>query len=230
MSENVPERLKEIFSHYGYAGFLENFENQMKARYCYMTRNYPPLFSYIEEMKKRESYLLGYLELLAMEACIHYKMKNREKACAVLTEAYETAAPNDLLMPFIELGKDMRTLTSYALKEHSLKGNSLSKSAHKIPIAWLESVNRKSASYAKRLSHVIAKHKQAAGITDNVYISPREKQVLIDLSHGLSRSEIAASRNLSINTIKMVINNLYSKLGAENLADTIRIATQSKII
>jgi len=28
----------------------------------------------------------------------------------------------------------------------------------------------------------------------------------------------------------MVISNLYSKLGAENLADTIRIATERKII
>ena len=53
---------------------------------------------------------------------------------------------------------------------------------------------------------------------------------MADLSHGLSRSEIAANRDLSINTVKMAINTIYSKLGARNLADLIRIAVERKII
>jgi LuxR family maltose regulon positive regulatory protein len=123
-------------------------------------------------------------------------------------------------MPFIELGKDMRTLTSFALREPD----------NVIPKTWLESVNRKSATYAKRQVHAITGYKRANNITDNVAISPREHEILTDLSHGLSRAEIAASRRLSINTVKMVINNVFMKLGAENLADAIRIATERKII
>jgi len=38
------------------------------------------------------------------------------------------------------------------------------------------------------------------------------------------------NRNLSINTIKMVINAIHVKLVAENLADLIRIATERKMI
>jgi len=66
--------------------------------------------------------------------------------------------------------------------------------------------------------------------TNGITLSPRETDILHDLSHGLTRVEIAAGRDLSVNTVKMVINNIYSKLGAENLADLIRIAVKQKMI
>ena len=217
--DKAPDWLKGNFSLYAHAGFVENYANQMKARYCYMSRNFNSLLSYIKDMRKRESFLLGRIEMFAMEACVYYKMKDREKAYAVLLEAYNEAQGNNIVMPFIELGKDMRTLTSYALK-----------TAGGIPQTWLIDINRKSASYAKRLAHVITEYKQANNVSDEVTISPRESEVLMDLSHGLSRTEIAASRDLSINTVKMLINNIYMKLGAENLADAIRIAAERKIV
>jgi len=220
LPEKIPEWLQENFSPYSHAGFIENFANQVKGRFFYMTRNYPPLLSYIQEMKQRESFLYGRLEMLAIEACVHYRMKNKKEACAILKEAYEMASPNNILMPFIEMGKDMRTLTTFAIKESSCKINK----------SWLETVNHKSSSYAKRLSHIVTEYKLANGITDGIAISKRESEILSDLSHGLSRTEITANRSLSINAVKMVINNIYTKLGAENLADAIRIATERKII
>jgi LuxR family maltose regulon positive regulatory protein len=220
LPEKIPDWLKENFSPYSHAGFVENYANQMKARYCYATRNFSPLLSYIEEMKMRESFLFGRVEMLAIESCVHYLMKNKKKAFAAFEEAYITASPNEITMPFIELGKDMRTLTSAALKY----------SDGKIPKPWLEDINRKSASYAKRRTHIAAKYKKANGLTDNIVFSPREAEVFADLVHGLSRAEIAANRGLSVNTIKMVIANIYSRLGAENLADLIRIAAERKLI
>jgi LuxR family transcriptional regulator, maltose regulon positive regulatory protein len=220
LPEKTSEWLQEDFSPYSHAAFIENFGNQIKARFFYSTRDFAPLLAYIEEMKTRESFLFERIEMLAMEACIHYKMKNKEKAFDALREAYTNAAPNEIVMPFIEMGKDMRTLASAFLKE---KGGA-------IPKAWLEDINRKSASYAKRRSHVIAEYAQVNRISDNIAITPREADILGDLSHGLSRSEIASSRSLSINTVKMVINSLYYKLGAQNLADLIRIATKRKMI
>ena len=178
----------------------------------------------------RESFLFGRVEMLAMEACVRYKMKEKQRAFVVLLEAYNTALPNGLSMPFIELGKDMRTLTAAALKEpKNSKGEGVS-SGEEIPDSWLENINRKAASYAKHQSHLAAEYKRINGITDDSPISPREADILLDLSHGLSRVEIAASRGLSINTVKMVINNVYSKLGAENLASLIRIAVERKLI
>jgi len=219
LPEKISDWLKENFSPYDHTGFIENFANQIKARFCYMTRDYPPLLSYIEGMKTRESFLFGRVEMLAMEACVRYKMKDKQRAFAVLLESYNTALPNGLYMPFIELGKDMRTLTAAAQKESG-----------DIPCSWLENINRKAASYAKHQGHVAAEYKRINGIADNSPLSTREAEVLFDLSHGLSRTEIAASRGLSINTVKMVINNVYSKLGAENLASLIRIAVERKLI
>jgi len=171
-------------------------------------------------MKMRESILFGRIEMLAMEACVHYKQKNKEKAFAVFEEAYKSAEPNGILMPFIEMGKDMRTLASAMQKE----------SRKIIPASWLEDINHKSATYAKRRSHVIAKYTQSSGTAGGIVLSPREAEILSDISHGLSRAEIAASRKLSINTIKMIINKIHNKLGAENLADLIRIAVERKLI
>jgi len=221
MPEKMSEWLQEDFLPYSHAGFTENFGNQIKARFFYATGDYAPLLAYIEEMKTRESYLYGRIEMLTMEACVHLKMKNKGKAFAALREAYENANPNEIVMPFIELGKDMSTLTSAFLK--TAEDNS-------IPKTWLEDINRKSASYAKHRAHVIAEYAQVNRMSDSINITPRESDILGDLAHGFSRAEIASSRSLPINTVKMVINSLYHKLGAENLADLIRIATNRKMI
>jgi LuxR family maltose regulon positive regulatory protein len=220
LSEKTPDWLKDKFSPYTHAYFMENWGNQAKARSCYLTKNYPPLLAYMGDVRQREAILYGRVELLAMEACVHYKMNDKKKAFAVLLEAYETASPNDILIPFIELGKDMRTLTAAVQKD----------SKTKIPKPWLENVNRRASSYAKRQAHVITEYKHANNVADSIVISPREMEILTDLSHGLSRSEIAASRGLSINNAKMVINNVYEKLGVENLADLIRVAVERKLI
>ncbi|MCL2601464.1 MAG: LuxR C-terminal-related transcriptional regulator [Treponema sp.] len=220
MPEKIPDWLTENFMPYSFAGFIENHANLAKSRYFYKTKNYPPLLAYMYEMRRRESYLFGRVEMLAMESCVHYKMNDKKKAFAVLQEAYEAASPNTIFMPFIELGKDMRTLTALALKE----------GGHDIPKVCLEMINRKSSTYAKRLAHIVAKYKQASGITSTAIVSQRESEILLDLSHGLSRMEIAAHRGISINTVKMIINSVYNKLGAENFADAIRIATERKVI
>jgi len=220
LPEKTVDWVKEGFLPFSHPGFIENFMNQIKARYCFITKRFSPLLVYIDEMKRRESFLYERIELLAMEACIHYKTGNKKKACAIFLEAYQKALPNGILMPFIELGKDMRTLTASALKESNCK----------IPGEWLELVYRKAASYSKRQAHISSEYKKANRIAEDFVLSPREIQILSDLSHGLTRAEIAVNHGLSINTVKMMINMIYSKAGAENLPNLIRIALERKMI
>jgi ATP/maltotriose-dependent transcriptional regulator MalT len=218
--ERVPSWLKEKFAPYGHAYFIENFANQAKARYCYLTRNYSLLLTYMEEQKRRESNLFGRVEMQSMEACIHFKWKNKTAAFAALREAYENASSNNILMPFIELGKDMYALTTAALRDPSCD----------IRKPWLETVNRRSASYAKYQRILISDYKKDSGIDGEIVLSSREQEVLRDMYHGLSRSEIAVNQNLSINTVKLYINNIYEKLGACNMTDVIRIAAERRLI
>ncbi|MCL2147144.1 MAG: LuxR C-terminal-related transcriptional regulator, partial [Synergistaceae bacterium] len=218
--ERVPSWLKEKFAPYGHAYFIENFANQVKARYCYLTKNYAPLLTYIQEQKRRESNLYGRVEMLSMEACIHYKNKNKPAGFAALREAYENASSNEILMPFIELGKDMNALATAAIRDPDCA----------IPKLWLETVNRRSASYAKHQRLLITDYKKASGIDGDVVLSAREQEVLRDMYHGLSRSEIAANQSLSINTVKLYINNIYEKLNAYNMADVIRIAAERRLV
>jgi LuxR family maltose regulon positive regulatory protein len=162
LPEKMTEWLQEDFSSYGHAAFVENFWNQIKARFCYATRNFPPLLAHIEGMKARESFLYERIEMLAMEACIYYKMKDKEKAFAALRAAYTDALSNSIVMPFIEMGKDMCTLTSAALKEPD----------GKIPKLWLKDISRKSASYAKHRTHIITEYKKAHGLANDIVFSP----------------------------------------------------------
>jgi len=147
-------------------------------------------------------------------------MKNKTAAFTALEEAYENAVPNEIIMPFFELGKDIRTLTTVALREPN----------NVVPMSWLEMIGRKAASYAKHQGMLISEYKKANGEDGEMVLSSRENDVLRDMYHGLSRSEIAASQNLSINTVKLYINSIYEKLNACNIADVIRIAAERKLV
>jgi DNA-binding CsgD family transcriptional regulator len=170
-------------------------------------------------MKRRESVVYGRVEMLAIEACVHYQLKNRDMAFAALRDAYDDALPNGLIIPFLGLGKYMRTLASAA-----------GRGGTGIPSGWLDNVNRLSSTFAKRQAQMIAQNNQANGINTSFGISEREKAVLADLSHGLSRSEIAASRKISINTVKAIIEILQTKLDAVNTADLVRAAMENRLI
>jgi ATP/maltotriose-dependent transcriptional regulator MalT len=216
--EAFPRWLTEAFSPYAHASAAENFGNQIKARYHYLTRNFLPLLDYISEMKRRESFLFGRIEMLAMEACVHYKMKEKKLAWSALKEAYNEASPNEILMPFIELGKDTRTLAMAALRESSLE----------IPRAWLETVRYKAGTYAHNQSKLAAEH--MVGDSIRKILSVREQEVLSDVYHGLSRGEIAEKRNLSASTVKSVIGSIYKKLNVHKIADLIRVAGELGLV
>jgi LuxR family maltose regulon positive regulatory protein len=218
--ERIPGWLKGKYAPYSATNLLDNFGNQIKARYCYLMKNYPSLLSYIDEQKRRESTLYCRVEMLAMEACAHYQLKDKAKAFASLREAYGAASPNAILMPFIEMGKDMRTLTLAAMNDPD---------SH-VPQPWLKVVNRRSSVYARHQTMFITEYKKAFDIDEEIGLTSRETEVLQDLNKGFSRSEIAASQGLSINTVRLIINAIYDKLKARNIADLIRIAHEQKLI
>ena len=216
----VANWLKGNFSQGTLPIFQSDFGNVIKAKFNYSNKQYDELLSFLENDQKPYSALLRDLEKKTYEAVCKYHIKDRDAALATLQEAYGLALSNDLIMPFIEMGKDMRTLTAAAMRDKKCD----------IPRQWLETINQKAATYAKRLSLVVSEYKKANDMESDVPLSSREIDVLNDLSHGLSRPEIADSHGLSVNTVKMVLNAIYEKLNANNVADVLRIAFDRKLI
>jgi LuxR family maltose regulon positive regulatory protein len=212
--------LKSSFTRESAGPFISGFANLIRMKFFYAGKRYYELLSFIESDRNMNSVLFGRLEAKVLEAACYYQIKDAGAAMASLKEAYDMAESNELTVPFISLGKTMRTLTAAAMRDEH-RG---------FPRPWLEMINRKAATFAKRRSLIIAEYKKAYNIGGGARLSARETEILNDLYHGLSRSEIAASRNLSINTVKMVINTVYTKLDADNLADAIRAALERKLI
>ncbi|MDR1622600.1 MAG: LuxR C-terminal-related transcriptional regulator, partial [Synergistaceae bacterium] len=214
--------LKSDFTQGTLALFPEKFGNFIKPKVYYAGRRYYELLSFLEKAPTSRATLFEKLEMKVLQAACEYQIKHRDASFSVLKEAYDLALSNGLMMPFIELGKDMRTLTAAAIREQKCD----------IPGEWLEIIHRKAATYAKRLAFVVSEYKNANNIDEewNAALSTREREVLNDLYRGLSRSEIATAHGLSINTVKMIGRSIYTKLGGNNLVDIIRIALERKLI
>ena len=218
--DQVPCWLKTDYSLCTHPALLENFTNRVRAQYHYQVRQYSVLLAFIEEELKRQVALFGRIELNVLAALTLYQMKQKDKAAAALHEAYTLAKPNNIVMPFIHHRKDMRTLTSAIARSASCP----------IPKPWLEDINRKSSALAKKQARMLSEYNAENNFKREASLTNRETEILKELSQGLSRTEIAASQNISANTVKMVLNIIYDKLQANNLVDAVRIAVERKII
>lgn len=55
-------------------------------------------------------------------------------------------------------------------------------------------------------------------------LTPSEQKMLYLLAEGYSRQQIADHLNISLNTVKMHVRNLYQKLNVANVQDAIKVA------
>jgi LuxR family maltose regulon positive regulatory protein len=171
--------------------------------------------------------LFSIITAKALEAVCLYQNHDKDEAFAALEQAYRLAEPNGLDMPFIEMGKHMRSLAEAALKDRE---------APDIPRDWLEKIRLAAAAYAKKVFFIASRYRNggesasrtATGV--QATLSRREKEVLTGILQGMTRVEIAAYTSLSANTVKSIIRSVYNKLGALNKADAVRIASGMGLI
>jgi len=203
--------------------YVMGLEDITKCRYYIMEKNYHTLIAFIERRPRTYGiyrYLFGRIGLKVYEAIAHHQLKDKAAALECLREAYELSAPNGLISQFIEMGNAMRTLTGMALKEKDVG----------IPQDWLETIRSKSATYAKRVAHVRSEYRLEHHRQDSVPLTAKEKAILFDLTQGLSRTEIAVGRGISINTVKVMLPIIFEKIGADNSIDAVRIALSKNLL
>ncbi|WP_010262181.1 LuxR C-terminal-related transcriptional regulator [Treponema primitia] len=197
---------------------IHGLDMMVRAKYFYGEKRCPLALAILEnqlEPNALGAFLFGRIEMKVLEALCLYREKKREAAFRAFDAAYRMAESNALDMPFIELGKDMRTLVSWAVKYENCG----------IPAGWLEQIRRKSTAYAKKLFVFAEEYRKRGYVKDSSALSPRELAVLTCLSRGLTREEIARDQSISINTVKSAVKRVYYKLSAVNQADAVRIAT-----
>ena len=167
-----------------------------------------------------ERFLLSELVFSLMLAVARIMTDDIQGAMESLKKAYALSFDGVFEMPFVELGKNMPPLVAEALNQGLAD----------IPAEWLKAIGRKASIYAKKAEVVMASFKGLDKAREAVQLSEREKEVLHDMYHGLSRDEIAINRFLSVNTVKKTLQSIYFKLDANNNVDAIRIAIEKKLI
>ena len=172
--------------------------------------------SYPRELQER--FLFGELRFSLLTAVARSRTGDTAGAMAEFERAYALSFQGVFELFFIELGKELHPLVAAMLKQETSG----------IPEKWLKTMDRKASIYAKKLAVVASAFQPDT--KNPVSLSSREREVLIDLYHGLSRDEIAEHRHLSINTVKKTLQSIYIKLGANNNVDAIRIALEKKLV
>ncbi|MDR2634160.1 MAG: LuxR C-terminal-related transcriptional regulator [Treponema sp.] len=221
----LPSWLRDDFEEKDLKNFLYGMETLVKLKYQVAEHRYVAALAFLESQKQESGiwlFLFGKIALWIIEAVCLYHCKNRNASIRALEEAYRLAESNVLDMLFIELGNEMRNLTNAALQDKTCT----------IPRDWLERIRGSAATYAKKSLALGKRYRNSLPAPEAPYgtLSVREQKILISLSQGLTREEMAKAADLSINTVKSVIKSVYNKLGALNRADAIRIATQMGLL
>ncbi|MDR1589215.1 MAG: LuxR C-terminal-related transcriptional regulator [Oscillospiraceae bacterium] len=222
--DRVAEWLKSDFEKSDLNTLLYGLEKLVQAKCFLAEKKYYAALAALEGQDGRyglESFLIGKLEVTVLRAVCKYNSGDRCGAVTTLTQAYNISLAEELDMPFIELGRDMRTLTAAAMRDDACE----------IPRPWLVKIQKKSSAYAKTLSYVITAYRNFNQLNEKLFaLTIKEKEILSDLCHGLSRTEIAYNRNISVNTVKLLLQTVYSKLGAKTTADAVWIAASMKLV
>ncbi|MCL2079964.1 MAG: LuxR C-terminal-related transcriptional regulator [Oscillospiraceae bacterium] len=167
-----------------------------------------------------ERYVFGEITFSLLAAAARLQTGDKDGAAQDFYKAYLLSYGGVFEMPFVELGKHMRYLAALTSGDENCP----------VPEQWLNAVVRKASIHAKKAAVLTKAVKSEKKIDDSIGLSEREKEVLGDVYHGLSREEIAVNRYLSVNTVKKILQSIYIKLDASNNVDAIRIALNNNLI
>lgn len=225
LGDKAARWIKDNSEHANLNSVASGSENLAKLKYYICEKKYYDLLIFLEiqeSVSDIKSFLFGEIAIEATKAICLYHLDQKENAIEKLQKAYFLAEPNDLIMQFVELGNDMAALAKFALKSEQCT----------IPDDWLINIQKKSSTYAKRITQVALEYKRANHLEAErqLNLTKKELTLLNDIFQGLSRTEIALNYGLSPNYVKNRLQAIYTKLGAKNANDAIRIAISKQLI
>ena len=197
----------------------------IRACYFLEKKRYDELIAFsrqLDDLFQKKGLWVELISIRIFNAISLYYIGNMPQCTAKLQSIYNIVNESQFIMQFVEMGQHMCNMIDNIKKTND----------HNIPDKWLDNIYSKSSTYAKRQAYYKTRYnaKNNTGSTIRIPLSDREKEVLNNLSQGLTREEIAISLNISVNTVKSTLQNIYNKLGAVNSADAVRMAMEMKII
>jgi len=82
----------------------------------------------------------------------------------------------------------------------------------------------------KALDSLAAYDDDASPPIEQSKLTQRELQILLEVVAGASNKEIALHSNLSLDTVKSHLKNIYAKLGVRSRSQAIMVAIEQKLI
>ena len=175
----------------------------------------------LEYLAKSKQSVIAMIYVELGRCFAHYASGHMEAAIRSLTAAYQLTGDNSIVMPFVEYGSPMRSLLERVR----------SMAADEIAPEWVERIHAKASTYAKRRAYLVNCYRQEQeSLPGDFGLSRRELELLTHLSQGLTREEISECMNLTLNTVKSMLKQIFAKLGAVNSVDAVRIAMIYKLI
>jgi LuxR family maltose regulon positive regulatory protein len=255
--DRVESWLKSDLWSSGLNEHISGLDDFAKAKYYLACKDYETLLAFAEARSSGSGirrFIIGKVGLAVARAVCCQNLGRREEALVWLRKAYELARPNELWMPFIEMGNAMRNLTTAALKAKSTQAEASAeaigsrgeaadeggaankgvaggtKESVELPTEWLKTIRSRATTYAKRIAFVRSRYLEAYDPEADVQLTAKELELLSDLSRGLSRTELSLAHGISINTVKTMLQMIYHKLRAESAMDAVRIAVTKHLL
>ncbi len=187
--------------------------------------HYDELLAFMEEQEavyEERGILYALIQNEIIRAIIYHYTGRADESLAALEKAYTLSAPNNLIFQYIEYGEKMCAVLRAAWRRPDCG----------IPLEWMEEVNAKAASYAIMLEKTAVGFKELTSMERRRKLqwSKREREVLAGLNKGLPQAEIALRCHAQLEEVEEIVRSIYSKLGAVNTVDAMRIATMMDLV
>lgn len=149
------------------------------------------------------------IRLLVSEALLLWQLDKQERSISALRTALELAAPQRIIGPFVGL-EPIKPILGRVKADLSLK--------------------QESVLLANFISQVAKRRRDVRPQSGNDLMSAREQEILEQLAQGHSNKEIARRFELTENTVKFHLKNIYAKLAVKRRTQAIALARQKNLI
>lgn len=155
--------------------------------------------AFLEELKK-DKLVYPMIHVYILCAIARLELYDEEEATDTLIQAIELAEPDGIVMPFVEAGSEIKGLLEM-LSERS---------------QFVKRILETYSCYENR-----GMYKEVSEDKIDELLTDREKDVMKLFTKGYKQSEIASELQITVDTVKRHIKNVYSKMDIHSKAELI---------